>query len=91
MSLVHKNITISGKVQGVYFRASAKHIADRLQVKGIVRNDPDGKVFAEAEGEQEAVNSFINWCSTGPPSAGVTDISVTEGRLKGYQSFEVLR
>jgi acylphosphatase len=91
MALVHKNITIQGKVQGVYFRASAKHIADQSGVKGIVQNKPGGAVYAEAEGEADAVEKFISWCNTGPAAAKVSSVEVTDGLLKGYKDFNVIR
>jgi acylphosphatase len=49
---IHKNLYISGKVQGVFYRKSTKEIADKLGVKGFVQNMPDGSVYAEAEGEE---------------------------------------
>lgn len=91
MSFVHKNILISGKVQGVYFRASAKHKADELGVRGFVSNKPDGKVYAEAEGENTAVERFIEWCREGPAAARVTHVEITEGHLKGFPDFHITR
>lgn len=91
MSLVHKSIYVYGHVQGVFFRATAKKIADDLGVKGIIRNEPDGRVYAEAEGEESAVNGFAYWCNEGPSGARVRGLEMTDGEVKGYESFEIIR
>lgn len=67
---------ISGRVQGVFFRLQAKHIADRHDVKGWVRNLPDGKVEAMFEGEKEAVEALIEFCRHGPSGARVTNVNL---------------
>lgn len=88
---MHKNILISGKVQGVYFRASAKHKADELGLTGFVSNTPDGKVYAEAEGDHAALEQFIAWCRKGPSAAIVKSVDVTSGPLKNYAGFIIQR
>lgn len=55
----HINVTVSGRVQGVYFRASTKEVADSLGISGFVKNQPDGSVYLEAEGESEILDSFL--------------------------------
>jgi acylphosphatase len=87
----HFNITVRGKVQGVYFRASAKKMADLLGIKGFVRNEADGNVYAEAEGEEEMVIKFIHWCHHGPDNAEVESVSITDGELQSFTSFEIRR
>lgn len=62
----HVKIKISGKVQGVFFRASAKEQADALGVVGFAQNQPDGSLYIEAEGEEEALDKFVNWCKKSP-------------------------
>jgi acylphosphatase len=69
-------ITISGVVQGVYYRHSAKQKADELRLRGFVRNLPDGSVEAVAEGQEEDVKSLIEWCKRGPRGALVDRVSV---------------
>lgn len=91
MALVHNHIIIRGKVQGVFFRASAREAALRFGVAGTVRNDPEGHVVAEAEGQEDAVRQFITWCHDGPGAARVTSVEVTEKPLSGYEDFRVLR
>ncbi len=70
------HVIISGKVQGVWYRASTKQKADELGVLGWVRNMADGNVEAEFEGEKEALDKMIAWCWIGPPRAQVTDIKM---------------
>lgn len=87
----HINIKISGKVQGVYFRASAKQKADMLGIKGIVRNEDDGSVYAEAEGEEKFLQQFTDWCHRGPERAAVSRCEISEGAVKGYLNFQIQR
>ncbi len=87
----HISIKISGRVQGVYFRASTKEAADALGVTGFVRNEPDGTVYAEAEGEEETLNQFVAWCKNGPPHARVERCKVQEGPVKHFSSFVIER
>ena len=87
----HISILISGKVQGVFFRASAKEKADELGIYGFVRNQPDGQVYIEAEGDQERLNLFEMWCKQGPRRADVRHTKVEEGSLKHFFDFSILR
>jgi acylphosphatase len=87
----HLDITVKGKVQGVYFRASAKAVADQLGVKGTVKNDPNGDVIIEAEADQPTLDLFLDFCHEGPEDAKVTSVETYEGELKNYRNFEVLK
>lgn len=87
----HLNIIIKGKVQGVSFRATAKAVADQLGVRGSVRNEPDGSVFIEAEGEPVLLDMFLDFCKEGPEYGQVDSIETNEGELKNYRNFEVLK
>lgn len=84
-------IVIKGKVQGVNYRYNAQAMAHKLNLTGFVRNLHDGTVYAEAEGTDEAVHKFIEWCHVGPRLADVTEVEGTEQELKGYQTFEIKR
>lgn len=84
-------ITVTGKVQGVFYRASARDAAERLHVTGFAQNQPDGSVYLEAEGEEEDVNSFIAWCEAGSPRAKVSNVAVEETGIKKFQRFEIRR
>ena len=85
----HITITVSGKVQGVYFRACTEKEAQRLNLRGFVRNERNGDVYIEAEGEDANLNQLINWCQTGSPNAIVKDIKVAEGEVKGFPEFVI--
>jgi len=87
----HLNITIIGKVQGVYFRASTKQKADALGVKGFVRNQPNGSVYIEAEAAPEVLEKFLTWCHQGPERAQVLNVETTSAALQYFEAFEVRR
>ena len=83
-SCVH--VIISGRVQGVWFRANTKNKAEQLGVTGWVRNTPDGKVEAVFEGEEKLVQEMIDWCQHGPPQAKVNGLEVK--KLPPSDEFE---
>ncbi|MDB5089145.1 MAG: acyP [Mucilaginibacter sp.] len=87
----HLNITVKGKVQGVSFRAATKAVADQLGVKGSIKNEPNGDVFIEAEGDKFALEMFLDWCNEGPQGAEVNLVESNEGELKNYRNFEVVK
>ncbi|WPV03004.1 acylphosphatase [Mucilaginibacter sp. cycad4] len=87
----HLNITVKGKVQGVFFRKSTKAVADQLGVRGFVLNEPNGDVYIEAEADDTFLDMFIDWCNEGPEDAEVTFIESHEGELKNYRNFEVVK
>jgi acylphosphatase len=90
--LVRAHLFIEGLVQGVFFRAHTKSVADKYGVKGFVRNLPDGRVEALLEGEEERVNKVIDFCKRGPPGAIVTNIEIIWEEYKGeYNDFKILR
>lgn len=84
-------LTVTGKVQGVFYRASARDAAERLHVTGFAQNQPDGSVYIEVEGDEENLNSFIAWCKHGPPRASVSNVVVEEVEIKNFQRFEIRR
>ncbi len=86
------HILVSGKVQGVFYRATTKEVADRLGLTGWVRNLPDGRVEIVAEGEEDALKNLISWCWEGPPLARVDNVEVRWESYRGeYDSFSVRR
>jgi acylphosphatase len=89
--MIARRMLVAGKVQGVFFRASTKSKADELGIKGLVRNEPDGSVYIEAEGEADNINQFIAWCKEGPPRAVVQHIDVRETDVTGFSEFTVQR
>jgi acylphosphatase len=82
-------IHITGRVQGVGFRWSAKSAAKNLGVTGFVRNLPDGSVYIEAEGSEEQLDAFIAWCRTGPGIGHVREVQISEYPLAGYEDFSI--
>jgi acylphosphatase len=84
-------IVVSGKVQGVFYRASAKDQAESIGIKGFVRNEPNGDVYMEAEGDEQQLNTFLEWCRQGPPRAEVQQLSCKEHEPVGFGSFDVKR
>ncbi len=83
-----KHLFISGRVQGVYFRAYAREKAESLGVRGWVRNLPDGRVEALIEGGDQAVKRMLEWFRTGTPPARVDCVEVLDedaaGDLEGF-------
>ncbi len=89
--MVHIKIRVTGKVQGVTFRASAKEKALELGLCGFVRNEADGSVYLEAEGHEEKITELTEWCKQGPPLATVTNATIVGGELKEFIKFEIRR
>jgi acylphosphatase len=84
------HVFVAGRVQGVFFRSATKHNADRYNVKGWIRNLPDGRVEAVFEGEKEAVQKLIEFCKHGPSSARVTNVDFTWENYTGeFASFKL--
>ncbi len=63
------HVLISGRVQGVFFRAATREHATRLGLRGWVRNLPDGRVEALFEGEEKHLAGMLDWCHQGPPGS----------------------
>jgi acylphosphatase len=84
-------LQIRGKVQGVFYRASARDMAEELGVTGWVRNAKDGHVEAAVSGSQEQVDKFINWCRKGPPNSIVSHVDISYKPDEIFDSFRVVR
>lgn len=82
-------LTITGRVQGVGFRYSALQKAKEHYIKGFVKNQYDGSVFIEAEGDETDLDHFILWCHRGPFSAHVEHVTQILGSVKNYTSFSI--
>lgn len=85
----HINITISGRVQGVWFRKYTQTQAIKLGIKGFVKNLPDGSVYAEAEAEQPILDRFITWCHVGSPLSSVKEVKWEQGEVQHFSAFEI--
>ncbi len=71
-------LRIRGRVQGVFYRDSTQREAQRMELRGWVRNCSDGSVEAVAQGHPERAAALIDWCHEGPPLAQVAEVAVTE-------------
>ena len=78
---------ISGRVQGVYFRAYTRDEARSLGLQGWVRNLPDGRVEVLAQGDPGKLKAFESWCRKGPPHARVQDVMVVEEETESTEPF----
>ena len=88
--MVARRFVISGTVQGVGFRFFAMRAAARHQMRGTVRNLPDGRVEVVAEGERDAMDEFKKELTTGPTFAQVSDIEETDLPVTGrYRDFRI--
>jgi acylphosphatase len=87
MSVRRVTIRVEGVVQGVNYRQAARRKAEGLGISGFARNENDGSVTVEAEGESAAIAQLIDWCQHGQAPAQVDRIAVTDGPLVGYEGF----
>ena len=87
-SAVH--VVISGRVQGVWFRASTKEKAEQLGITGWVRNTADGNVEAVFVGDKDILNEMIKWCNQGPTHAKVNNVKVENiGSTDDFITFTI--
>ena len=89
MASVRRRVVIRGHVQGVFFRDSARRLAERGGVTGWVANRPDGAVEAVFEGDPVEVERLIDFCRRGPRGAQVDDVVVSEEEPEGLRGFVV--
>lgn len=75
------HLTIRGRVQGVFFCASAQREARRLGISGWVRNKPDGTIELCAEGDEDSIKELSSWANHGPSAARVDHVDI---RWRGY-------
>ena len=88
--MVRARLRIYGRVQGVFFRANMRSVAERLGVKGWVRNVPDGSVEAVLEGPRDKVEEVIRWAYRGPPLARVDRVEVEWEEYRGeFDDFTI--
>ncbi len=89
--MMRVRLRIYGRVQGVFFRATAREQAKRLGLTGYVKNEPDGSVTIEAQGPEEKINQFVIWCHNGPPLAEVVRVDIEKNLepIKEEKNFEI--
>jgi acylphosphatase len=83
------HVVVTGRVQGVFFRAETRDRAASLGLNGWVRNNPDGSVEAVFEGDRERVSSMVEWCRRGPSHAQVENVDVAWEDPTGESGFAV--
>ena len=87
--LTRAHVFVTGRVQGVYYRANTREQARQRGVDGWVRNLADGRVEAVFEGEEASVEAMVEWCHTGSPRAEVEGVEVEYEPPEGESGFEV--
>ena len=83
------HLLIKGKVQGVFYRSSAKKMATKLGLVGWIKNTKDGNVESLVTGPSEAVDNFIIWCRQGPSNALVSEVNVTQNEETAFPDFVI--
>jgi len=86
-----RHVFVSGRVQGVFYRASTREKAREVGVDGWVKNLDDGRVEAVFEGPATAVESIVEWCQTGSQAASVEAVEQTTEKPTGIEGFEIRR
>ena len=89
MPTVH--LLISGKVQGVFYRATAKELAERLKLDGWIKNTKEGNVEILASGPSQDLLKFTEWCKIGPEDAVVSNVEVTDSSENPEKGFRIVR
>jgi acylphosphatase len=87
--VTRKRVVVHGRVQGVFFRDTARRMAQSRGLGGWVRNAPEGTVEAVFEGEAAAVDSLVRWCGQGPRGADVERVEATEEEPEGLREFRI--
>ena len=86
---MRRRVVVHGRVQGVFYRDSARREASRLGVSGWIRNCPDGTVEGVFEGSSEAVARLVDWCGSGPRGAAVERVEVLDEEPEGLSGFQI--
>jgi len=89
MPTVH--LIIKGRVQGVFYRATARKVAEEIGVTGWVKNTAEGNVEIVATGSKDQLQKFVQWCRVGPAKAIVTDVLVNDKEEANFKGFEIIR
>jgi acylphosphatase len=88
---INKQVKVSGRVQGVFFRKSTQQKAMELGINGWVRNEQDGSVLVEMEGIPSAIMEMQDWLKHGPPMAKVESLEITDGEVFDHADFLIIR
>ena len=88
--MISVHVRVSGRVQGVFYRAYTKTQAQELGIKGWVRNVPGGGVEAILEGERQKVGELVGLMKTGPEGSMISGLELSELKCKGYEDFKII-
>lgn len=88
MKTVH--LLIKGKVQGVFYRANARKVAEKLGLCGWIKNTVNGDVESLVSGNDSSVTEFVEWCKQGPDRANVEGVIITDHEYKNFNNFQIL-
>jgi len=88
--LKHIDIKVHGRVQGVFFRHSARQKALELGLVGLVKNEDDGTVHIEAEGEPEKLHELVKWCHAGSGYSRTDKVETSEWPMRNLVGFEIM-
>ncbi|EOZ92089.1 Acylphosphate phosphohydrolase, putative [Indibacter alkaliphilus LW1] len=88
---MNRQIKVLGKVQGVFFRKSTQKKAVELGLTGWVKNEEDGSVLVEIEGDLHSILAMQSWLRLGPPNAEVKELEISNADEKGYEDFLILQ
>ena len=89
MKAIH--LVIHGRVQGVFFRKYTKQKAQSLKLKGTVKNLQNGSVDIIAQGDEDRLRIFIEWCHQGSPTSKVENVEMSHTAIGDYTDFEIVR
>ncbi len=90
MEKVRAHVVVDGRVQGVFFRSHTQEMAEKLGLKGWVKNRRDGRVEAVFEGDKEKVEQMIQWCHRGPSEARVTNVQTDQEEYSDeFEDFSI--
>jgi acylphosphatase len=87
--VIRRRVVVHGRVQGVFFRDTARRLAEQRGLAGWARNVPDGTVEAVFEGEPQAVERLVAFCREGPRGAAVERVEVFDEEPEGVRGFSI--
>ena len=85
------HLLIKGKVQGVFYRATAKQMANELGLTGWIKNTKEGDVEVTVSGNKQQLEKFVKWCKRGPDKAAVEEVVVTQKEETTFNNFNIIR
>lgn len=88
-NIIHKRVILYGQVQGVFFRQTARELANELGLHGFIKNSSNGTVEAEVEGPPDSVHKFVAWCHVGPEAAKVERVESEDMPVSHLSSFSI--